>query len=199
MNTLSSILQLVARFLCQGAESRSLVVCGEPFPLCVRCMAVYAGILLMTALLLGVPGLRRRKLPAAAHYAAYVGLGIMGIMGSIALFGEVDSPVWVRLVVGAIFGVSIAVLIKGRLTGMLAIPEKDSWRRIDLAVLCLAALSVVTGISIAAYAGNAARVALAVVSAVGCLLSAGGLTVVILLYVVERAGRALLSIRIQAS
>ena len=157
MNTLLNILQLVARFICQGAESRSLVVCGEPFPLCVRCMAVYAGIGLMSALLLGVPSLRRGKLPAVAHYAAYVGLGIMGIMGSIALFGGVDFPVWVRLVVGAIFGVSIAALIKGRLTGMLAIPEKDSWRRVDSAVLCLAALSVVTGVSIAAYMGKIGR------------------------------------------
>lgn len=199
MNTLLNILQLVARFICQGAESRSLAVCGEPFPLCVRCMAVYAGILLMTLLLLGVPSLRRRKLPAVAHYAAYVGLGIMGVMGSIALFGGVDSPVWVRLVVGAIFGVSIAALIKERLTGMLAIPEKNSWRRIDSAVLCLAALSVVTGISIAAYMGNAARMALAVVSALGCLLSVGGLTAAMFLWVVVRAGRALLNVRTQTS
>jgi uncharacterized membrane protein len=177
MTLVMSILHLVARFTCEGTPDRCLVVCGAPFPLCVRCMAVYAGLVLALAALFAVPRLRRASVSTAACYASCAGLLLMGVMGSLTVFADLDSPAWVRLAVGAIFGVSIAVLVKGRIAGWMHIEERGVQTPRDSAILGGASLLIIAAVVAAPFVGTSGVLTLAAVSFVGCLVAWGGITV----------------------
>ena len=175
MGILYAIVHPVAQFVCQCTEARCLSVDGEALGLCVRCTGVYAGIALMLGALFGVRRLRRARLGSGVYYAAYAGLGMMGLAGGIAAWGGVDEPTWVRLETGIVFGASIAVLAKERLAAWMGMKEEGEWGRREWRGLGVS-MGLIAGLAAGACcAGTWGVRGLGVVSGIGCLATWGGL------------------------
>ncbi|HEY5611317.1 MAG TPA: DUF2085 domain-containing protein [Thermoanaerobaculia bacterium] len=71
--------RILFRVLCHGIESRCLELWGVSMPICARCTAIYAGLIVGIVLFVIVPSLRRRLVPSVVLALAIAPLAIDGL------------------------------------------------------------------------------------------------------------------------
>jgi len=92
------------RFFCAQTPSHSFFIAGYQTCLCSRCLAIYCSILLAG---IAVAFLRKnRRLRAVPWYVWLLGMVPMALDGFTQLFGLRESDLLLRLLTGAIFGVT---------------------------------------------------------------------------------------------
>ena len=96
----------VFRVFCAQTPSHSFFIAGYQTCLCSRCLAIYCSILLAG---IAVAFLRKnRRLRAVPWYVWLLGMVPMALDGFTQLFGLRESDLLLRLLTGAIFGVTTA-------------------------------------------------------------------------------------------
>ncbi|HKR65808.1 MAG TPA: DUF2085 domain-containing protein [Thermoanaerobaculia bacterium] len=99
--------RVLFRVLCHGIPERCLLLFGVPMPICARCTAIYAGMLLGLAAFVIAPLLRERVMRAFA-FAALVPMGIDGLT-QLAGLRESTNPL--RIATGVIAGFAFGLWI----------------------------------------------------------------------------------------
>jgi uncharacterized membrane protein len=95
--------------LCHQWESHSFHLCGEKFPVCIRCTAIYAGFLAGILLYLPIGRSIERRFTARTLLLCAVAGMIVDVALSMA--GIAESTTVTRLVTGGIFGVLAAFVL----------------------------------------------------------------------------------------
>ena len=110
--------------LCHQWDSHSFHLCGEKFPVCIRCTAIYfgflAGILLFPTL---GRWIERRFTPRRILIAAVAG---MIIDVALSLTGISESSTTTRLLTGGVFGVLTAVVLTPTLHELIDLLSADA-------------------------------------------------------------------------
>lgn len=96
----------VYRFFCAQTPSHSFFIAGYQTCLCSRCLAIYTSILLAGVVLTFLRG--NRYIRAIPWYAWLLGMVPMALDGFTQLFGLRESNLALRLLTGAIFGLTTA-------------------------------------------------------------------------------------------
>ncbi|HET7436610.1 MAG TPA: DUF2085 domain-containing protein [Thermoanaerobaculia bacterium] len=92
--------RLLFRVLCHGIVSRCLTLFGVPMPICARCTAIYAGLLIGLLAFWFLPAITEK----AARFFAFAALVPMGIDGLTQLFGWRESTNELRIATGILAG-----------------------------------------------------------------------------------------------
>jgi uncharacterized membrane protein len=87
--------------MCHGLESRCLILWDTPMPICSRCFAIYAGLLVGVAAFAFLAFLRAKPLPLAGLVALSVPLMIDGFSQA---FGLRESVNELRIFTGVLAG-----------------------------------------------------------------------------------------------
>jgi uncharacterized membrane protein len=99
--------RLLFRTICHGRPERCLDLFAVPMPICARCTAIYAGVLLGLALFPLIPWLRERVMRLVA-FAAVVPLAVDGLT---QLTGLRESTNPLRMATGLIAGLAFGLWI----------------------------------------------------------------------------------------
>ena len=94
------------RFFCAQTPSHSFFIAGYQTCLCSRCLAIYCSILLAGIALAFLR--KNRRLRAVPWYVWLLGMVPMALDGFTQLFGLRESDLLLRLLTGAIFGLTTA-------------------------------------------------------------------------------------------
>ena len=94
------------RVFCAQTPSHSFFIAGYQTCLCSRCLAIYTSILLVGVALVFLRN--NRRLRALPWYFWLLGMAPMALDGFTQLFGLRESNLALRLLTGAIFGVTTA-------------------------------------------------------------------------------------------
>ncbi len=97
--------RLLFRAICHGIPARCLVLWGVPMPICARCTAIYAGLILSFVAYLILPRMREQ----VARMVLYAALVPMAVDGLTQLAGLRLSTNSLRLVTGLLVGVTFGV------------------------------------------------------------------------------------------
>lgn len=97
--------RLAFRFLCHGIASRCLVVFGVPMPICARCAAIYAGLIIGVVIVQLLPSMRER----GARIVLAVAITPMGIDGMTQLVRLRESTNDLRVATGVMAGIALAM------------------------------------------------------------------------------------------
>jgi uncharacterized membrane protein len=95
--------------LCHQWDTHSFHLCGEKFPVCIRCTAIYAGFL--AGILLYQPLGRRIEWRFSARTIFFCAAAGMVLDVTMSMLGIADSTTVTRLVTGGIFGVLAAFVL----------------------------------------------------------------------------------------
>ena len=93
------------RLFCHGIPERCIYLWGVPMPICARCAAIYAGLILSFVAFLILPRMRE----SAARMVLYVALVPMAVDGLTQLAGLRLSTNPLRLETGLLAGVAFGV------------------------------------------------------------------------------------------
>lgn len=96
----SEWLRIPFRMICHGMAERCLVLWGAPMPICARCTAIYAGLLLGLAAFTIVRSVRERT----ARIAAFAAVTPLAIDGLTQLAGLRESTNELRIATGLVAG-----------------------------------------------------------------------------------------------
>ena len=96
----------VFRVFCAQTPSHSFFIAGYQTCLCSRCLAIYTSILLAGVAIVFLR--KNRRLRAIPWYAWLLGMVPMALDGFTQLFGLRESNLALRLLTGAIFGITTA-------------------------------------------------------------------------------------------
>lgn len=97
--------RLPFRIFCHGIAERSLAVFGEPMPICARCLAIYAGLVIGIAVFALWPRIQEH----AARMLLFAALLPIGIDGLTQAAGLRTSTNLLRLATGATVAIAFAV------------------------------------------------------------------------------------------
>lgn len=93
-------LRLLFRMMCHGIAERCLLLWGVPMPICARCAAIYAGLLLGLAGFLALRFVRERT----ARIAAFIAVTPLAVDGLTQLAGLRESTNALRIATGLVAG-----------------------------------------------------------------------------------------------
>lgn len=103
--------------VCHQFDARSFHLDGEPFGVCIRCTAIYAGFLAALIMLRSFVRLRER---AWDTVPLLVVTSIpMALDGGAVLFGWWDGTTLSRTLTGGAFGIGMALLLHHDLSGLI--------------------------------------------------------------------------------
>jgi uncharacterized membrane protein len=97
--------RVLFRLFCHGIPERCLYIWGIPMPICARCTAIYAGLILSFAVFLILPRMRER----VSRIVLYAALVPMAVDGLTQLAGLRLSTNPLRLETGLLAGVAFGV------------------------------------------------------------------------------------------
>ncbi|HUF18956.1 MAG TPA: DUF2085 domain-containing protein [Thermoanaerobaculia bacterium] len=103
-------LRILFRVMCHGLESRCLILWDTPMPICSRCFAIYAGLLLGVVAFAGVAVLRSHSLPLIGLIALTVPLALDGVSQAAGLRESFNE---LRTMTGILAGWGFAVWCLG--------------------------------------------------------------------------------------
>lgn len=103
--------------VCHQFEARSFHLDGEPFGVCIRCTAIYAGFLAALILLRTSKRLRERSWHTITLLT--VTAVPMALDGMAVLTGVWDGSTLSRTVTGGMFGIGMALLLHHELGGLI--------------------------------------------------------------------------------
>jgi uncharacterized membrane protein len=97
--------RLAFRLLCHGLEARCLEVFGVPMPICSRCTAIYAGLLVGMAAFAVVPFLREKVM----RPVAFLAVTPLAVDGLTQLAGLRESTNALRIATGLAAGIAFGL------------------------------------------------------------------------------------------
>ena len=93
--------------VCHGIPSRCLTVWNVPMPICARCTAIYAGMLLSVVVFAVMP-----RLPEiVARVSMFVAVAAMALDGVTQAFRLRESTNELRIITGLAFGIAFCVWV----------------------------------------------------------------------------------------
>lgn len=98
-------LRLPFRLICHGLADRCLVIRGTPMPLCARCSAIWAGLLVGA----GVFAILWRSIPAVPLGALGVAVLPLVVDGATQSLGLRESTNALRMLTGGVAGIAFAL------------------------------------------------------------------------------------------
>jgi uncharacterized membrane protein len=108
--------RLLFRIFCHGIPERCLYLWNVPMPICARCTAIYAGLILSFLVFLGLPRMRE-KVARLILYAALVPMAIDGLTQLAQLRLSTNAlRIETGLLAGVAFGVWALSAIENRTT-----------------------------------------------------------------------------------
>ena len=99
--------RLLFRFICHGRIERSLELFGVPMPICSRCTAIYAGLLIGLAAYWFFRSAREKTM----RVVAFVALTPLAIDGLTQLSGLRESTNELRIATGLVAGIAFGMWI----------------------------------------------------------------------------------------
>jgi uncharacterized membrane protein len=99
--------RLLFRLICHGRVERSLALFGVPMPICARCTAIYAGLMIGLAGFWVFRGVREKVM----RVVAFVAVTPLAIDGLTQLAGFRESTNALRIATGVIAGIAFGMWI----------------------------------------------------------------------------------------